>query len=76
MKLLPSETVCAFPTSQGVKPELEPCKGWILLLTFTAEEYISLNNGAKSPNYICCKAGAGGNSLAARWLSTATSGRF
>lgn len=47
-----------------------------LLPTITAEEYISLNNGAKSPNYICCKAGAGGNSLAARWLSTATSGRF
>lgn len=40
MELLPSETVCAFPTPQGVKPELEPCKGWILLPTITAKEHL------------------------------------
>lgn len=28
--------LCAFPTPQGLKPELEPCKGWILLPTITA----------------------------------------
>lgn len=40
MDLLFSETVCAFPTPQGIKPELEPCKGWILLPTITAKVYL------------------------------------
>lgn len=39
-KLLSSGTVCAFPVPQGITPELEPCKGWILLLTITAKNYL------------------------------------